>query len=340
MKKKLSGFLTLFFALIVQISFAQEKTITGNVKDSNGPLPGVNVLIKNSSTGTQTDFNGNYSIKANVGDVLIFSFVSMKTEERTVSGENKIDILMAEDQNLLQEVVITAVGIKRKPDEITTANQVVKAEELNQAVNPDAVQALAGKVSGLQINTTSAGLTPNTQITLRGSRSISGNNSALIVIDNIVSTAEVLSSLDPNTIESMNVIKGANGAALYGELGAAGVIIVTTKKGAKDASKFTFNIKSSLTVEEIAFLPKTQSIFGQGWGGNIETVDQGSWGAPYNGAQIPIGTPDANGNYRYFPYSHIKDNILPFFNNGYNLQNSISIAKGNNEKGFCMQKPF
>ncbi|WP_348716216.1 SusC/RagA family TonB-linked outer membrane protein [Tenacibaculum sp. 190130A14a] len=334
MRKKFNGFLTLFLAFIVHVTLAQEKTITGTVTDSNGPLPGVNVLVKNTATGTQTDFDGNYSIKANTGDILVFSFVGMATIEKTVGATNKIDVLMAEDENVLQEVVVTAIGIKRKPDEITTANQVVKAEELNQAVNPDAAQALAGKVSGLQINTTSAGLTPNTQITLRGVRSISGRVSALIVIDNIISSAEVLSTLDPNTIESMNVIKGANGAALYGEQGSAGVIIVTTKKGLKQADKFSFNIKSSVTVEEIAFLPETQERFGQGWGGNIETVDQGSWGVPYNGAIVSVGTPDANGNFRNFPYKHIEDNILPFFNTGYNYQNSISMSGGNIETGF------
>lgn len=334
MIKKLLYFLTYFFFLIAQTISAQEVKISGNVSDIGGPLPGVSVIIKGSVIGTETDFDGNYTIKAKKGDTLVFSYLGMKTVEKTVTISQQMNVVMEEDNNALKEVVITAVGIKRKPDEITTANQVVKADELNQASNPDAVQALAGKVSGLQINTTSAGLTPNTQITLRGNRSISGNNSALIVIDNVVSTAEVLSSLDPNTIESMNVIKGANGAALYGELGGAGVIIVTTKKGANDAEKFSFNIKSSLTLEEIAFLPNTQSQFGQGWAGNIETIDQGSWGAPYNGALIPVGTPDANGNFRYFPYSHINDNILPFFNTGFNLQNSISIAKGNNETGF------
>ncbi len=334
MKKKLNGFLTLLLAFIVHVTLAQEKTITGTVKDNSGSLPGVNVVVKNSTIGTETDFDGNYSIKAKNGDILVFSFVGMQTTEKTVSTSNKIDIIMSEDKNLLEEVVVTAIGIKRKPDEITTANQVVKAEELNQAVNPNAAQALAGKVSGLQINTTSAGLTPNTQITLRGNRSISGNNSALIVIDNIVSSSEVLSTLDPNIIESMNVIKGANGAALYGELGAAGVIIVTTKKGAKGSDKFLVNIKSSTTIEEIAFLPETQDRFGQGWGGNIETVDQGSWGVPYNDAIISIGLPDANGNFKNFPYQHIEDNILPFFNTGYNFQNSISIAGGNIDKGY------
>lgn len=334
MKGKSKGFLTLLLLFFLQISFAQEKTIQGNVTDSSGPLPGVSILIKGTSKGAQTDFDGNYSIKANIGDTLVFSFVGMKTVEKIVSAANTINIQMEEDSSVLDEVVVTAIGIKRKPDEITTANQVVKADELNQASNPDAVQALAGKVSGLQINTTSAGLTPNTQITLRGSRSISGNNSALIVIDNIVSSAEVLSTLDPNTIESMNVIKGANGAALYGELGAAGVIIVTTKKGIKGSDKFSINLKSSVTVEEIALLPETQDRFGQGWGGNIETVDQGSWGVPYNNAIISVGTPDANGNFRNFEYKHIEDNILPFFNTGFNLQNAVSIAGGSMKTGF------
>ena len=334
MKKKYNGFLTFLLVFFVQIAFAQEKTITGIVTDSSGPLPGAYITIKGTSEGTQTDFDGNYSIDANTGDVLVFSFIGMETVEKTVSTTSKIDVQMKEDQNVLDEIVITAIGIKRKQDEITTANQVVKAEELNQASNPDAVQALAGKVSGLQINTTSGGLTPNTQITLRGNRSISGNNDALIVIDNIVSTAEVLSTLDPNTIDSVNVIKGPNGAALYGEQGAAGAIIVTTKKGTRGSDKFSVNFKSSVTLEEIAFLPETQDRFGQGWGGNIETVDQGSWGVPYHNAIISVGTPDANGNFRNFEYKHIEDNILPFFNTGYNFQNSISIAGGNMEEGF------
>ncbi|TCK68565.1 TonB-linked SusC/RagA family outer membrane protein [Winogradskyella wandonensis] len=335
MKTKLNGILLIFTLLVFQFSNAQERIITGIVNDVNNlPLPGVNVLIKGTTTGTQTDFDGKYSLSAKSGDVLVFSYVGLKTQEIIVAESNTINISMEEDSESLDEIIITAVGIKRKPDEITTANQVVKSEELNQANNPDAVQALAGKVSGLQINTTSAGLAPNTQITLRGNRSISGNNNALIVIDNVVSTAQTLSSLDPNTIESLNVLKGPNGAALYGEQGAAGVIIVTTKKGSKNASKFNINIISSATFEEIAFLPETQNRFGQGWGGNIETVDQGSWGVPYNGIDIPIGTPDANGNFRYFPYMHIEDNILPFFNTGVNLQNAISISAGDVDNGY------
>ena len=335
MKTKFSRILALLMVFLAQLSFSQELVVSGKITDASGlPLPGASIVVKGTTNGTSTDFDGNYSIDVKTGQFLVISYVGYATKEVQVKTEKNINIILYEDSESLDEVVVTAVGIKRRPDEITTSNQVVKSDELNQANNPDAVQALAGKVSGLQINTTSAGLTPNTQITLRGNRSISGNNAALIVIDNIVSSAEVLSSLDPNTIESMNVIKGANGAALYGELGAAGVIIVTTKKGIENANKFSVNLISSATIEEIAYLPETQDRFGQGWGGNIETVDQGSWGVPYNGIPIPTGTPDADGNFRYFPYSHIEDNILPFFNTGINLQNAISISGGNLDNGY------
>lgn len=335
MKTKFSRVFTLLLVLVVHFSFSQEKTVEGTVTDSSGlPLPGASVLIKGKSLGTSTGFDGKYSINVQVGESLVFSYVGYKTQEIKTTSSNKIDVVLTEDIDSLEEVVITAIGIKRKPDEITTANQVVKADELNQASNPDAVQALSGKVSGLQINTTSAGLNPGNEITLRGNRSISGNNSALVVIDNIVSSSNILSTLDPNSIESINVIKGANGAALYGELGAAGVIIVTTKKGTKNKDGISIDIKSSVTFEKIAYLPETQNRFGQGWSGNLESIDQGSWGNPYNGIKLPIGTPDANGDFRYFEYSHIEDNILPFFNTGSNLQNSVSISSGNIDEGF------
>ncbi len=333
MKKLL--LLSFMFSFVLVSSVWAQRTVSGTIADENGDgLIGVNVVIKGTTNGTTTDVDGNYSLSiADNNTILVFSYIGFDTQEIAVGSRTTIDIVMS-GATQLDEVVVTAIGIVRKPDEITTANQVVKAEDLNQASNPDAVQALAGKVSGLQITTTSAGLIPSTEITLRGNRSISGNNSALIVIDNIVSTAEVLSTIDPNIIESINVIKGANGAALYGELGAAGVLIVTTKKGARNGENFSVSVTSSVTMEEIAYLPETQDRFGQGWAGNIETVDQGSWGVPYNGAIISVGTPDADGNFRNFPYSHIEDNILPFFETGVNFQNSISLSGGSLESGF------
>ena len=158
MKTKFSGILTLFLAFIVQISIAQEKTITGIVSDDQGlPLPAATVLIKGTTNGTSTDFDGRYSITANTGQSLVFSYVGYANKEVLISDDAIVNITLAPD-NTLEEVIVTAVGIKRKPDEITTAFENVKAEEIVAANNPDAVQALAGKVSGLQINTTNTGV--------------------------------------------------------------------------------------------------------------------------------------------------------------------------------------
>lgn len=330
MKTKLNGFLTLFLALLVQISFAQERIVSGIVTDNSGlPIPGVSILIKGTTTGTQTDFDGKYSIKTTPSQVLIFSFIGMK-EQEILASSTTINVKMEDNSIELEGVVVTALGIKRKPDEITTSTQRLKADELVQANNPDVVQGLAGKVSGLQINTTSSGLTPSTDIYLRGYKTISGDGRALVVIDNIVSTASILSNLDPNIIESINVLKGANGAALYGSLGGNGVIIVTTKKGTKNESKFSIDLKSTISFEEIAYLPQRQDRFGQGWEGNFDWTDQGAWGPEFDGSLVLTGTPYPSvTDWRYKKYEHIEDNIKPFFDTGTTYQNSVTLSAGN-----------
>lgn len=335
MRSKFKWIYTLLLALTVQFSFAQEKTISGIVSDASGALPGVNVVIKGTTKGVSTGFDGSYSIKGKTGETLVFSYLGMQTTERVIGENNNINVTMKDNSEQLNEIVVTAVGIKRKPDEITTSNQIVKTKELTQASNPNALQSLAGKVSGLQVNTTSTGLNPNTSIVLRGSRSISGNNEALVVIDNIVSSASVLNSIDPNNIESVNVIKGANGAALYGERGATGVIIVTTKKGTKK-DKISIDFSSSLTLEDIAYLPETQNRYGQGWRGDFDWTDQGSWGPEYDGSMQVIGIPyPSTTDWRFGKYEHIEDNIKPFFKTGSLLQNSLTISTGSTDTGYA-----
>ena len=206
------------------------KTITGIVSDAIGPLAGVNVLVKGTKNATTTDFDGKYSITANEGDILEFTYTGMKKVSLTVGKSNIVNVLMKEENLTQNEVVVTgALGIKKRKDAITSSYTVVKAEEITQSANPNVVQSLAGKVSGLQINTTNNGVNPTTRIVLRGNRSISGNNQALIVVDNVIVDASVLQSMPPEWIESTNVIKGAQGAALYGSQGANGAIIVITK---------------------------------------------------------------------------------------------------------------
>lgn len=333
MKTNYSGILTLLLVLVFQFASAQEKTVSGTVTDETGlPLLGVNILVKGTTNGTQTDFDGKYQITTTTGATLVFSYLGMVTQEIVVGDSNTINVTLKEDASQLDEVVITAVGIKRKPDEITTAYENVKAEEIVAANNPDAVQSLAGKVSGLQINTTNTGVNPSTTIRLRGTRSLSGSNSALVVIDNVISTAGTLSDLDPEIIESVTILKGPNGAALYGSRGGNGVIVVTTKRGEKNQGKLNVSLSSTLTIEDIAFLPELQDRYGKGYWGEIDAFDQGSWGPEYDGSVQPVGLPYPTFNdFRYNTYRFREDNMDDFFVNGVALQNTITLSGGDRE---------
>lgn len=328
MKTKFNGFLTLLLAFVVQITFAQEQTVSGTVVDENNiPLPGATVLIKGTTTGTSTDFDGKYSINANNGDTLSFSYVGYATQDIVVAS-NSINVNLLPD-NTLEEVVVTALGVVRKQEDITYANEVVKADQVNQAANANAIQALAGKVSGLQINQTGSGVNPNKDIVLRGFASVSGGNGALIVIDDVISTTGTFNNLDPNIIESINVLKGPVGAALYGPRGGNGVLIITTKKGTK-GGKLVVDIKSTVSFEEIAYLPQRQDRFGQGYQGDWDWTEQTSWGPEYDGSTQVVGIPFPTSNdWRYGVYEHREDHIESFFDTGIETQNTVTLSAGN-----------
>ncbi|WP_052503424.1 SusC/RagA family TonB-linked outer membrane protein [Lacinutrix sp. Hel_I_90] len=336
MKTKFSGILTLLLAFVVQLSFAQEKNISGTISDESGlPLPGVNIVVAGTNDGTQTDFDGKYSISANTGEVLTYSYVGYKTANKTVGTENNISFNMELDVEAIDEVVITALGIKRKKDEVTTVYQEVKTEELVKANNPSVVNSLSGKVSGLTITQNSNGVAGGTRIVLRGNRSISGNNQALVVIDGAISDTTFLNALDPNQIDSVNVIKGAAGSALYGSQGSNGVIVVTTKKVTK-GEKMTIQVNSSIDFETVAYVPEKQTRYGQGWdlGNGFENViyENGGWGPEFDGQIVPVGLPQADGTFITAPYeSRGSDHIKEFFSTGLTKQNSISISSGNSE---------
>ena len=328
MKSKINLLLTLLTLLLSQQFFAQAKSVTGTIIDEGGvPLAGVSVLEKGTTNGTQSDFDGNYQINIKEGATLVFSYVGMIPQEVVVTS-SKINITMKDDVRELETVVVTALGIKRKPDEITTASQVVKSDELNQAKATNAAVGLVGKVSGLQINTINNGVNPSTRIQLRGFRSITGNNEALIVINGVISTSGALAELNPEIIESINVIKGSNGAALYGSQGSNGVIIVTTKKGTKELNKFNITLNSTVTFEEVSMLPKLQNRFGQGYQGAQDFTENTSWGPELDGSLQPTGLQQT-----LMPYSFIKDNYKPFFNTGTTKLNSVAISSGN-ENGY------
>jgi TonB-dependent SusC/RagA subfamily outer membrane receptor len=253
MKLKFNGFLVLLVVLVAQITFAQERAVSGTVSDNAGlPLPGVSVLVKGTKSGTQTDFDGKYSIKATSSQVLIFSYVGMKTQEiKAISAS--VNVKLQSDAEQLSEVVVTtALGIKREKKSLGYATQEIKAEDLTAgAGSGNFLNELSGKVAGVNIkrNNNFGG---STSAISRGVKALGQTNEMLIVIDGMpINNANTNSStgsqtsgrgttydygnngmdVNPDDIESVNVLKGAAASALYGYLAGNGVIMITTKKG-------------------------------------------------------------------------------------------------------------
>jgi TonB-linked SusC/RagA family outer membrane protein len=347
MRSKFKWIFTLLVAFTMQFSFAQQKTVTGTVTSDGVKLPGATVSISGTQQGTQTDENGKFSIKAAQGDVLEITFLGKDTKKVTVGANNVVNVALQESNNVIEPIVVIsgAMNIKRTKDATVSAQKQISAKELTQANNPNAIQALVGKVSGLNVSTTSNSVSPDVRIVLRGNRTITGDNQALVVIDGAISSATVLGQLPPDVIESMNVIKGAQGAALYGAQGVNGVIIVTTKKGSKK-DKFTFGINSGVDFENISFVPKRQMEYGQGWAtdpgfedstipGVLNTFvpwENGSWGPAYNTpgfpSLVPVGLPQADGNFLFTEWKPIKNNIEQFFKTGVLYQNGFNFNVG------------
>ena len=274
MKHKLRlTFLISFLFFTVQTAFAQEKEINGTVtsKIDGIPLPGVNVLVEGTTNGTQTDFDGNYSLTASVGDVLVFSYIGMTSVNITIGSSSTINVQLEEDAEQLGEVIVTALGIKKTRKSLTYAAQDIKAEELNRVKQSNPINSLSGKVSGLTVTRSASGVGGSVKITLRGNSSI-GNNQPLYVIDGIPLSnptagqpadtfgdinggnrdgGDALSLINPDDIESLTVLKGASASALYGSAGLNGVILITTKKGFSGDLRVTFS--SNLTVESAAY---------------------------------------------------------------------------------------
>ena len=284
MKTKFNGILTLLLAFVVQISFAQT-TVSGIVSDEGGPLPGANVIIKGTNTGTQTDFDGNYSIQASPNDVLVFSYVGYTPQEITVGSQTTINVSLASD-NTLDEVVVTAQGIKREKKALGYAISEVKSERLEAQPSNDIGQILRGEVAGLNITSTSGGSGSSTNIVIRGFTSITGSNQPLFIVDGApfngaasqdfnngngatdnLNQVSGFTDLDPNNIESVNVLKGLNASVLYGQAGRNGVIVITTKTGSgrgSNSGKTEITVSQSTFVSE-AILPDYQNEFGGGF---------------------------------------------------------------------------
>ncbi len=242
-KSKLSMLLSSLFLFAI-MSVSAQKTITGSVSDSNGPLPGATITVEGTSTGTTSDFDGNFSISVGDGAILLVSYVGYQTQSVTVGNQSSIDVVLTSDGSL-EEVIVVGYGSQREK-EITSAVTKIKASEFNKGNISDASELLQGKVAGLSIY--NRGGDPNTGATirLRGISTVGANTSPLIVIDGIAGAS--LGNVDPSDIESMTVLKDGSAAAIYGTRGSSGVILVTTKKGSIGSMSYEYN--SQLTASD------------------------------------------------------------------------------------------
>ncbi|WP_047416452.1 SusC/RagA family TonB-linked outer membrane protein [Cellulophaga sp. Hel_I_12] len=234
MKSKLTWILTPLLALLMSFSFAQEKTIKGNVTDQSGlPLPGVSVVIAGTTTGTQTDFDGNYTINAQVGAKLRFSYIGQKTTEKVVGASNTINVALQEDAQALEEVIVTGFGNVSKTTFAGSA-KVVAGENISNKSFTNVSQALAGEAAGVNVFNTSGQPGSVSTIRIRGFGSVNGSNAPLYIVDDAPFEGS-LNDVNPNDIASVTVLKDASATSLYGARGANGVIVITTKRGGKGA---------------------------------------------------------------------------------------------------------
>lgn len=315
----------------------QSGTCTGIVKDAIGEtVIGASVVVKGTTNGTITGLDGDFSLKdVKKGDVVIISFVGYQAVEVVWDG-NPINVTLEDDTQKLQEVVVTALGIKREKKALGYAMQEVKGESLLAARETNLANALTGKVSGVQVIRSSNGPGGSSKIQLRGANSVTGLNQPLIVVDGVpmdnftgaanndidnptLDMGNGLSDINAEDIESMSVLKGASAAALYGSRAGNGVILITTKKGTKKKG-LGVTVSASVSAETTFMLPKRQSIFGQGENGVYSSTNDYSWGPAVTGQSYDKwdGT---TGNMQVY------DNVNNYFNTGSNFTESISLAQ-------------
>jgi TonB-linked SusC/RagA family outer membrane protein len=354
MKTKFKGILTLLLAVVVQVTFAQEKTISGTVSDKSGVLPGVSVVIEGSNKGVETDFDGKYSIEANSGDVFVFRYLGYETAKITVGASNIINVTLVEGGEVLDEIVITAFGIKKSEKALGYSVQSIKGESMTEARESNITNAISGKIAGVQVTGTSGSVGASSRIVLRGNSSITGNNEPLYVVDGVpisnssfgnagsgggVDLPNGAADINPDDIESITVLKGPNAAALYGLRAGNGVIVITTKKG--DASKkFSVSINTNVTMSNPLLLPDYQNSYGQGGdinhfnyvdgasGGIGDGVDE-SWGPALDaGLEFVQWDSQLTNNGNPTPWISHPDNVKDFLNTGINISNNVSITSG------------
>ena len=335
--------LSLLMAFSVLV-FAQTRTVTGKVVDENGdPIPFVSLQIKGTNRGTSANSDGTFSIVAANGQVIVFSATNYGTHEWVVNNTSPTIVLRTGEGQMIEEVVVTATGQRINKKNIGYAATVVDANRLVQASPTNAATALSGKVPGLQINVTGSGVNPSVSVVLRGYRSITGNNQALIVLDNVIVPNEMLGNLNPNDIQDINVLNGSSAAALYGTRASNGALIITTKKGTP--GKTDIRIAQTLTIASTAFLPKFQTKYGSGSDAYVKVYDpfeNQQYGPAFDGSMVDIGEyPLPGGQMQKVPYSYKgKEGKMGFWSPDLSSQTDLSMSTSSDKGRFYFSGQF
>lgn len=345
MKKKL---LLVFIGtfLLLAHAIAQQITVTGKVTSSDGPIPGVSIKIKGGTTVTQTNGDGNYSIKATKTDVLSFTYIGYATVEKTVGNNTIFNVLMQQNSNSLNEVVVTALGQTASKRSLGTAQQTVKGADIAGTQRENFINALQGRVAGVEVTSSSGVPGASSSITIRGISSISGSNQPLFVVDGLpidnktmntsafysdnssttglfnrgVDFTNRAADINPEDIESLVVLKGPEAAALYGIDAANGAIVITTKRG--KAGEGIINYNNSFRVEKTRYQPELQREFGLGTGG------------------VSAGTAFTYFGPRYAANTQFYDNIDGFFQTAFTQKHNLSLEGGRNEANYRLSTSY
>lgn len=381
MKRTLLSCLTALLMLVSHSLWAQERTVTGTVTaEDASSLPGVNVVLEGSTIGTVTDVNGNYSLTVPENGTLIFTFIGLATQEVPINGRTTVNVVMAQDVQQLNEVVVTALNIPREKASLGYATQEVSGEAVTQAKQQNFINSMSGRVAGVQIRTNS-NLGGSTNIVIRGNKSVSGNNQPLFVVDGVPldnrtgnSAAQqagstgydygnTASDINPEDIESINVLKGASASILYGSRAQNGVVMITTKKGAKRKG-VGISLSSGITMSAInkKTFPAYQNEYGAGYAAPsfeyygprgffeddvngdgvpdlvVPTLEDGSYGAPFdpnlNVYHWDSFVPESPNFGKAYPWVAAKNTPVDFFETQAEFNNSIAFSGGNETSMF------
>ena len=346
---------SLFLAVFVlAVANAQVRPVTGTVKDDKGAAVAyASVKVKGQASAVVADEKGNFKISAASNASLVVSATGFASKE-VIASATTMDVVLTRQVEDLENVVVTAQGIRKKSKEIGYAYSKVSNDEINVGRSPQLTQALAGKVSGLAVYTVNNSVDPAVKVVLRGYRSLTGNNEALVVIDGMQTTATALATINPNDVDNVSILKGGQAATLYGSAGVNGALVITTKQGAKGKLKVQYS--NSTNFEEISFLPDFQNQYGSGsqyypinFGGagydpsaanraklNWRSYENQQYGDKYDGSKRIAGRVLEDGSSLVVPYSDVENVRRRSFDVGVSTNNQASFQGGDETSSYYL----